>query len=242
MKKILVLIFTILNVIVFSQNKIILDITVLNEYSGESISFANVKLVNLSTNQILRKKTNFNGNIKLDLSPDQKYVLFASAESDSSIVIFNEKKKEFSTNGIQNTLITTSMKIRPIFQKDGLKFIGNVNFSIFTYDLDKLAKAKLNNVIDLMQKYPEINIEVSGYAACNLSEEDANQVAVARATNVFTYLTNSGIDYTRIKAAAWGKEKSITKCKCIPETRKDKPCTKKHHIINSRVGLIYSNL
>jgi len=56
MKNYILLIFTLISISLFSQNSISLDITVVNEYSQNSISFANVKLVNLSTNQVLRKK------------------------------------------------------------------------------------------------------------------------------------------------------------------------------------------
>lgn len=239
MKKIALLLLTIFNFSLIAQN-VIIDISVINEYTNENISFANLKLVNLSTNQVLRKKTNFNGSIKLDLNSDQSYILYASAESDSAIVIFGEKIKEFTTNGLQNTILTTSMKIKPIFQKAGIQFIDKINFSIFNYNLDEISISKLENIASLMTSYPELSVEVAGYSACNLSDDDANTVSVERATAVFTYLTDAGIDYTRINAAAWGKTKSFTKCKCGISTKKIKPCTKKHHIINSCVKFKFS--
>lgn len=240
MKNIFTLLVLFLIVNVHAQN-ITLDITVINEYSKESISFANVKLVNLNTNQILRKKTNFNGGLKLDIQPNMKFKLIATAESDSNIVIFQEKALDFNTEGIQGgTTIQTELKVRPVFQKDGLSFLEDLNFGIFTYNLDKIAIAKLDNIIDVMNKHPELNVEVYGYASCNLSVEDANSVSGERARSTFTYLTDAGIDYTRIKAGAWGKEKSITKCTCEAEKKKDKPCTKKHHLINSRVAFIFN--
>lgn len=242
MKKIFLLLILLLAIKVNAQN-ITLDISVINEYSKENISFANVKLINLNTNQVLRKKTNFNGGLKLDIQPNMKYILIATSESDSNIVIFQEKKLDFNTEGIQGgTTIKTELKVRPAFQKEGLKYLEDINFGIFTYSLDKIAIAKLENIVELMKKYPEINIEVYGHASCNLSVDDANSVSGERARSTFTYLTDEGIDYTRIKAGAWGKEKSITSCTCEVEKKKDKPCTKRHHIINSRVAFIFTGI
>lgn len=242
MKNIFTLFTLLISISVFSQN-ITLDINVINEYSKENISFANVKLVNLNTNQVIKKKTNFNGELKLDIPPNMRFKLMATAESDSNIVIFQQKVLDFNTEGIQGgTTVTTELKVRPIFQKEGIKYIEDLNFGIFTYNLDKIATAKLDNIIELMNKYPEINIEVYGYASCNLSVDDANSVSGERAISTFTYLTDAGIDYTRIKAGAWGKEKSITNCTCVVEKKKDKPCTKKHHLKNSRVGFVFTGI
>jgi len=240
MNKLLLFFISLACLNVFSQGSLKLELTVVNEYTNESISFVDIKLVNLSTNQIIRKKTNFNGELKLDIQANMKFRLFASYISDSSIVVFNEKNIDFNTQGIQSgTKITSELKLRPVFQKEGLKYLDRIGFDIFTYHLDKIGKAKLDNVVALMNQYPELILEVVGYASCNLSTDDANSVSVERARTTFTYLTDAGIDYTRIHANAWGKEKSIAKCKCVPETRKDKPCTKKHHIQNSRVSLVF---
>jgi len=172
-----------------------------------------------------------------------EYELYSSAESDSNIVIFSEKKLNFKTTGLQGgQIITSTVKIRPIFQKAGLNKLEDIRFGIFTYNLDKIAIAKLDNIVDLMHKFPEINIEVYGHASCNLSVEDANSVSGERAKSTFTYLTDAGIDYKRIKAGAWGKEKNITRCKCEDLSKKDKPCTIKHHKINSRVNFIFTGI
>jgi outer membrane protein OmpA-like peptidoglycan-associated protein len=223
-----------------AQN-ITLDISVVNEYSKENISLANVKLVNLTTNQILRKKTNFNGELKLNIKPDMRYKLMLSSESDSNIVIFKENKLDFKTEGISGgATIKRKVKVRPIFQKKGIKFLEDINFGIFTYNLDKIAVAKLDNIIAVMEANREINIEVYGYASCNLGADDANSVSGERAKITFTYLTDTGIDYTRIIAGALGKKNQITKCTCEAEKKKNKPCTKKHHLINSRVGFVFN--
>ncbi len=240
MNRILLFFILLTSINAFSQGSLKLDLTVVNEYTKESISFVDIKLVNLSTNQIIRKKTNFNGELKLDIQVNMQYRLFANYVSDSTIVIFNEKNIDFNTQGVQSgTKITSELKLRPVFQKEGLKYLDEIGFDIFTYHLDKIGKAKLDNVIALMNEYPELKLEVAGFASCNLSEDDANSVSVERARTTFTYLTDAGIDYTRIQANAWGKEKSIAKCTCTPQTRKDKPCTKKHHIQNSRVSLVF---
>lgn len=237
------LFFLIISSALVAQEKINLELNVFNEFTNDNISFADVRVVNTTTNQKLSKKTNFNGNVRIDLFPNMNYKLTVTAVSDSNIVIFKDKTMDFNTQGVQSgTNIEYEAKLRPIFQKGGLKFIQDIKFDIFTYTLDKNSKIILENVVDLLTKNPEIELEVNGYASCNLTEDDANSVSVERAKAVFSFLTSSGINYERIKAAAWGKEKNNAKCTCEPIKPKDNLCTKKDHLKNSKVTLDFTGL
>lgn len=243
MKKILFVLLTFFGLSLSAQNAINLKLNVYNEFTGESLSFADVKVVNTTTNQKLTKKTNFNGNIQIDLFPDMNYQLFITKESDSTIVIFQEKTIKFNTQGIAvGNEIVSDVKLRPVFQKGGLEYIKDIKFEIFSYTLDNQSKIILDNVVELMKNNPEIILDVNAYASCNLTEDDANSVSVERAKSVVFYLTAEGINYERIKAAAWGKEVNVAKCVCTPEKPKDKPCTKSDHLKNSRVNLKFSDI
>ena len=234
MKKYLLLTFLFIGFYAQAQEKINLVLNVFNEFTNDNISFADIKMINNTTNQRVFKKTNFNGNISIDLFPNMSYKLTVTSVSDSNIVVFKEKSLDFDTKGIQaGTNIEYNVKLRPVFQKGGLQFIQDLQFNIFKYTLNKENEIILENVLELLQKHPEINLEVNAYAACNLSEDDANSVSVERAKAVVFYLTGKGIDYQRIKAAAWGKEQSITKCTCKPQKPKDKECSKRELLAES---------
>lgn len=242
-KKIIVLVFLIVGISAQAQEKINLVLNVFNEFTNENISFADILMINNTTNQKVVKKTNFDGNITIDLYPNMSYKLMVTSVSDSNIVIFKEKSLDFETKGIQpGSNLEYNVKLRPVFQKGGLQFIQDLEFDIFNYTLSKQNEVILENVYELLEKHPEISLEVNGYSACNLTEDDANKVSVERAKAVVFYLTGKGIDYKRIKAAAWGKEQSITKCTCQPEKRKDKPCSKRDHLKNSRVNLKFTGV
>ncbi|MGB0886265.1 MAG: OmpA family protein [Chitinophagales bacterium] len=243
MKKYLLLTFLFIGFYAQAQEKINLVLNVFNEFTNDNISFADIKMINNTTNQRVFKKTNFNGNISIDLFPNMSYKLTVTSVSDSNIVVFKEKSLDFDTKGIQaGTNIEYNVKLRPVFQKGGLQFIQDLQFNIFKYTLNKENEIILENVLELLQKHPEINLEVNAYAACNLSEDDANSVSVERAKAVVFYLTGKGIDYQRIKAAAWGKEQSITKCTCKPQKPKDKECSKRELLKNSRVNLKFTGV
>lgn len=243
MKKIITFLFVFNSILLFSQGVINLELSVFNEFSGEALSFVDVKVVNTTTNQKLSKKTSFNGIVNIDLFPNMQYQVFVSKESDSSIVIFQEKVIKFNTQGVaEGNKIESNVKLRPVFQKGGLQFIQNIEFDIFSYSLDEMDKVILDNVVEILKKYPEVQLEVNGFASCNLTEEDANSVSVERAKVVVFYLTAEGINYERIKAAAWGKEKNVSKCVCVPEKAKDVPCTKSDHLKNSRANMTFTGI
>ena len=98
------------------------------------------------------------------------------------------------------------------------------------------------HIVDLLEKNPEITLEVNGYASCNLTADDANSVSVERAKSVVFYLTGKGIHFERIKAAAWGREVNVAKCACELEKKSDKPCTKNDHLKNSRVNFKFTGI
>lgn len=237
MKNIILFFFLMIGSCLIAQNKINLELTVYNQYTNESIPFADIRIVNTTTNQKLAKKTNFNGNVKIDLFPNMNYKLTVSAVSDSNVVVYKNKTMDFNTQKIQaGNNIEYQAKLMPSYKKEGLKFIKNLNFDVFTFTLDKESKIILDNIVEVMSINSEITLEIGAYASCNLTEDDANSVSVERAKVVVFYLTGKGIDYQRIKAAAWGKEKSISDCTCEPKKPKDKPCTKRDHLKNSRVS------
>lgn len=238
MKYYFILFFSFSSLFSLAQETISLKLNIFNEFNNENLSFSDVKIINYTTNQKLTKKSNFNGNLEIKLLPEMEYQMFIKRESDSSILIFQEKTIKFNTIGLANgDEIISDIKLRPIFQKGGLQFLEGLNFDIFKYTLNKKNGMFLDNVIDLMQKNPEIELEINGYASCNLSVDDANSVSVERAKAVVSYLTNGGINFERIKAAAWGKDVNVAKCVCEPLKKRDKPCTKNDHLKNSRVSL-----
>lgn len=164
-----------------------------------------------------------------------------SVKTDTSKVIFKQKHFELNTNGLSaNNNIETKVKLRPIFQLGGIGFMEDIKFDIFDGKLSRESLIILDNIVQLMENHNDLTLEVKGYASCNLTTEDANSLSVERAKAVVWFLTGSNVDYKRISALAWGKLKPITKCKCEDIKTKDKPCTKKDHLKNSRVKIIFT--
>lgn len=243
MKQLLLFHFVLLGLLLPAQNTINLKLKIFNEFNSESLAFADVKVVNTTTNQKLNKKSNFNGKIEIDLFPEMDYQLFITKETDSSTFTFAEKVINFNTKGVAlGNEIVSDVKLRPVFKKEGLALLDNIHFDVFEFALDKQSEAMLDNVVELMQNNLEIELEVNGHASCNLTEADANSVSVERAKAVVFYLTGAGLNHERIKATAWGKTQGVTDCTCSPEKKKDNPCVKSDHLKNSRAQLKFSNI
>ena len=112
MKKYLLLTFLFIGFYAQAQEKINLVLNVFNEFTNDNISFADIKMINNTTNQRVFKKTNFNGNISIDLFPNMSYKLTVTSVSDSNIVVFKEKSLDFDTKGIQADLYWTALCMR----------------------------------------------------------------------------------------------------------------------------------
>lgn len=84
-----------------------------------------------------------------------------------------------------------------------------VTFETGSARLTPLSKYELNNLAEVMTKYPTMQIEVAGHTD-NTGDADANvELSKSRASAVYNYLTNSGVDSERLTANGYGQTRPI---------------------------------
>ncbi|MCS6818986.1 MAG: OmpA family protein, partial [Chitinophagales bacterium] len=94
------------------------------------------------------------------------------------------------------------------------------------YDLDKWnirpdAAKELDNLADLLRKYPKMEIELSSHTDSRASDQYNLILSAKRAKACVDYLQSKGIDIRRILAAGYGETRLTNKCangvKCTEE-------------------------
>ena len=91
--------------------------------------------------------------------------------------------------------------------EEGIKVVFNVKilFAFSSSDLGDAAKTNLNNLVGVLNKYPNTNIEVQGHTDPRGSDEYNMGLSERRASAVADYLKAQGIVASRITTKGYGE-------------------------------------
>ena len=146
--------------------------------------------------------------------------VFKTAESgniNTTILLLLETKEEIM---VQNN--KTQLRIAPVY------------FDFDKWNIRPDAAIELDNVIAIMRKYPDMNIEVGGHtdsrgtAAYNMILSDK------RAKSVTQYLEKQGISATRLTWVGYGESEPLNDC------ANEGGCTEKEYALNRRSEFVTS--
>lgn len=91
-------------------------------------------------------------------------------------------------------------------QAELTKFV-KIYFDAGKSELKEQYNAQLDNVLTALQKYPDLGIEISGFASAEGSEELNRELSNKRAIAVLDYINHKGIVRRRIVAKGYGASK-----------------------------------
>jgi outer membrane protein OmpA-like peptidoglycan-associated protein len=99
-------------------------------------------------------------------------------------------------------------KQEPLVASEKIEF-KNIFFDFGKSDFKPESEVELQNVIDLLNKKPQLKVEISGYSD-NKGLVNANQkMSEKRAKAVYNYLINKGINKARLSYKGFGASKPI---------------------------------
>ncbi len=86
---------------------------------------------------------------------------------------------------------------------------GNIYFRSGSARLDNKSVPLLENLYDIVRRCPDLRIEVSGHTDADGSETTNQRLSEARARAVTNYLTNKGIEASRIVTVGYGEARPV---------------------------------
>ncbi len=212
--------------IVLSTNIVELDVCVSDYETGESLPDTKINLYEGQYQNIV-KKTGRNGCVNHKISPEflgKQLKIEIEARKDGYLPVRKyldtiiEGKKYFVD------VKMVKFKLEPIY---------------FNFDKSNIrpdARVILNRLVDLMNKYPTMEISMESHTDARGSDEYNEALSERRAKSTMNYLIKHGIDPNRLKAKGFGETRITNKC------WNDVKCTPAEHQENRRTEFVITKM
>jgi len=110
--------------------------------------------------------------------------------------------------------------------------LENIYFDLDKWDIKPEAARILDTLLDLLNKYPAMEIELGAHTDSRASFTYNLMLSKRRAASTLEYLVEHGIKRKRLRSRGYGETVPLIKC---GEAR---PCTEQEHSINRRCEFI----
>jgi len=197
--------------------------------TGEPLSGANVAIFNSANELVAETVADTSGAFQLEGDcRDGDYKLVASKDE------YNNGDKLFTvvsandTSGVEIALEKT-VKRAPV----GTDLVQFLSLDPVYFDLDKAdirpdASATLLKIIEYMNFYPDIKIQVQSHTDVKAGESYNLRLSQKRAENTVTYLISNRMDASRLSGEGFGKTRLANDCSTVEK------CTDEEHEKNRR--------
>ena len=140
------------------------------------------------------------------------------------------KKKEKIEKIIAQEKDVVKVKDKLIIKTDPIYFDYNLWY------IRKDSKVTLRRVIELMNKYPDMILEIGSYTDMRGNDRYNANLSERRAESTKEFLVDLGIAENRIIARGYGESEPVVDCKT------ESSCTEEQHELNRRSEFVIKNL
>lgn len=93
-----------------------------------------------------------------------------------------------------------------------LRDVGNIYFDFDKATIKAESKPTLDKVVSIMNKYPELKIEIGSHADARGSDKYNMGLSERRAASTLEYLVENGIDRNRLTSKGYGESMPLNDC------------------------------
>jgi outer membrane protein OmpA-like peptidoglycan-associated protein len=113
---------------------------------------------------------------------------------------------------------------------------NNIYFDYDKYDIRKDAKSELAKIIEVMNDYPNMVVELGAHTDCRANNAYNQNLSNQRAKETADYIKKSITKPSRISGKGYGETKLITNCPCSGDVVSE--CSEAEHQKNRRTEFI----
>ena len=118
--------------------------------------------------------------------------------------------------------------------------LNPIYFDLGKSDIRKDAALELDKIVQVMNEYPNMFIELGSHTDCRSSAASNMKLSTARAKASAAYIVKKGINKLRIVGKGYGESKLLNACAC--EGKVQSTCTEDEHSVNRRTEFIITKL
>ena len=90
--------------------------------------------------------------------------------------------------------------------------LEKIYFDFNKWNIREDASVILNTLVDLLKKYPEMEIEVASHTDARGSNDYNLMLSKKRAASTMEYIISQGIDRNRLRSIGYGEEQPLNRC------------------------------
>jgi len=206
-----------------------------DEKTNPPLEGCTVQVIDVSDKNPLSVDTKTNGaanDFMFTLLPDKSYIVIAEREG------FQPDTVTFNTTGVKKTTkvekkLTLRTKRPPKPATRIVKRDEPIRLNSIYYDFDKAdilpdAEKDLQFLVNLMNKYPDMKIELSSHTDAQGRDDYNERLSQRRADSAKVWMVGKGIVADRIVAVGYGEKVILNRCKNGVE------CPDEEHRFNRR--------
>ncbi len=159
------------------------------------------------------------------LEAGHTYNVYAVKENyygNEKIIPVKGVKSGVASIRITDTIFMKWLSIGEVYRVD------NIYYDFDKADIREDARPALNRLLELLNQYPAMSIQVNAHTDCRGREAYNLRLSEARAASVIKYLQQRGIDRSRLKSQGYGERDPVHRCTGCDD------CTEEQHQMNRR--------
>lgn len=168
------------------------------------------------------KSYKIRGTLKLYIPSEVSFSSDAKGDINKNIQLLIESYDDAEQNVITESG-KTQIKINPIY------------FDFDKWNIRPDAALELNNVVALMKKHLDMQLEIGAHTDARGSDEYNLKLSHRRAQSVLEYLISQGISENRLKSVGYGETQPLNNCV------EPKMCSEDEYSINRRCEFVLTN-
>ncbi|WP_222940447.1 OmpA family protein [Hymenobacter sp. BT491] len=167
---------------------------------------ADVQLYDLGTDELTQYVTSDpeNGDYTVVLNEGRQYAMYAAADKYlmKSLSFDYTDKRTFDP-------LTLDIYLEPMRAGRSI-VLNNLFFDTKQYTLKPKSRTELNRLIQFMQQYKDVQVEISGHTDDVGADADNIVLSQNRARSVYDYLVSHGVAAARLRYKGYGETKPLT--------------------------------
>lgn len=200
--------------------EVTISVLVINENTNAAVAGARVDLYDTKGNRLSTKTSNLDGMVSFKAACDQAH------EVQGVLADFESNASKVAPANDQKVSATIALKpIEEIIVEDQI-VLNPILFDLDKSNIKAQAAFELDKVVSVMNKYPEMVIEVGAHTDSRATDAYNLTLSEARAQSTVQYIISKGISGKRISGKGFGETQPKVSC--------GDTCSEAEHQLNRR--------